>query len=239
MPKAGPETVERFDELAEAFVARGAERSQMFGMPVLKAGGKVFAGTFGDAMTFKLAPDDLEKARKPSGSSRRPVKGRAMKEGGCPLPMRSVVDLAERAFSTLVPVTYVHPGSASRKTKSQHARWPLARKHVPWDRRRTTGEDTIRPSMMIAIISEPTVPRSGLERGSLGVVRHRQTKHSLLRFVARSPFDIVTVYDAMASTYFHLPTQVHEDERGASRWPRRSSQGFARDGTSSPSRPVR
>ena len=44
MPKAGPKTVERFDELAEMFVARGAERSQMFGMPVLKAGGKVFAG---------------------------------------------------------------------------------------------------------------------------------------------------------------------------------------------------
>jgi hypothetical protein len=32
MPKAGPKTVERFDRLAETFVARGAIRSQMFGM---------------------------------------------------------------------------------------------------------------------------------------------------------------------------------------------------------------
>jgi hypothetical protein len=53
MPKVGPKTVERFDRLAETFVARGATRSQMFGMPVLKAGDKVFAGTFGDAMTFR------------------------------------------------------------------------------------------------------------------------------------------------------------------------------------------
>jgi hypothetical protein len=76
MPKAGPKTVERFDELAEMFVVRGAERSQMFGMPVLKAGGKVFAGTFGDAMNFKLGPDDLEErgcSRASSRSSRRRV----------------------------------------------------------------------------------------------------------------------------------------------------------------------
>ena len=42
MPTAGPRTARRFDELAETFVARGATRSQMFGMPVLKAGDKVF-----------------------------------------------------------------------------------------------------------------------------------------------------------------------------------------------------
>jgi hypothetical protein len=81
MPTAGPETVARFDELAEMFVARGAERSQMFGMPVLKAGGKVFAGTFGDAMNFKLGPDDLEEARRqPDVEPFEPAKGRAMKE---------------------------------------------------------------------------------------------------------------------------------------------------------------
>lgn len=102
MPKAGPKTVERFDELAEMFVARGAERSQMFGMPVLKAGGKVFAGTFGDAMNFKLGPADLEEARKQSGVEPfEPVKGRAMKEWVL-VPLTHAerwADLAERAFS--------------------------------------------------------------------------------------------------------------------------------------------
>jgi len=102
MPEAGPETVERFDELAEAFVARGAERSQMFGMPVLKAGGKVFAGTFGDAMNFKLGPDDLEAARKQTGVEPfEPVKGRAMKEWVLVphVHAKRWSDLAERAFS--------------------------------------------------------------------------------------------------------------------------------------------
>ena len=51
--------------------ARGATRSQMFGMPVLKAGDKVFAGTFGDAMTFKLGPDDLQQARATKVSASR------------------------------------------------------------------------------------------------------------------------------------------------------------------------
>jgi hypothetical protein len=102
MPKAGPKTVERFDELAEAFVARGATRSQMFGMPVLKAGDKVFAGTFGDAMTFKLGPHDLAKARTRTGvESFEPMKGRAMKEWVL-VPLshaKQWPDLAERAFS--------------------------------------------------------------------------------------------------------------------------------------------
>jgi hypothetical protein len=102
MPELGPETVERFEALAEGFVARGARRSQMFGMPVLKAGDKVFAGTFGDAMTFKLGPEDLEKARTQSGvESFEPMKGRAMKEWVL-VPLAHAKrwqDLAERAFS--------------------------------------------------------------------------------------------------------------------------------------------
>jgi hypothetical protein len=102
MPEAGPETVRRFDELAETFVARGAKRSKMFGMPVLKAGDKVFAGTFGDAMNFKLGPDDLDEARKQPGvEAFEPVKGRAMKEWVL-VPLAHAKrwpDLAERAFS--------------------------------------------------------------------------------------------------------------------------------------------
>jgi hypothetical protein len=104
MPTAGPKTVERFDELAETFAARGATRSQMFGMPVLKAGDKVFAGTYGDAMTFKLGPVDLEKARSLTGvEAFEPVKGRPMKEWVLvPLAQaRRWSDLAERAFEYL------------------------------------------------------------------------------------------------------------------------------------------
>ena len=104
MPEAGPKTVERFDRLAEAFVARGATRSQMFGMPVLKAGDKVFAGTFGDAMTFKLGPDDLERPRALTGvESFEPMKGRPMKEWVL-VPLAHAKrwsDLAERAFTYL------------------------------------------------------------------------------------------------------------------------------------------
>jgi len=101
MPEAGPETVDRFDRLAQTFVARGATRSQMFGMPVLKAGDKVFAGTFGDAMTFKLGPDDLERARALTGVEPfEPMKGRPMKEWVL-VPLAHAkrwADLAERAF---------------------------------------------------------------------------------------------------------------------------------------------
>jgi hypothetical protein len=102
MPTAGPKTVERFESLAETFEARGAKRSKMFGMPVLKAGDKVFAGTYGDAMTFKLGPDDLSKAKTQSGvEAFEPMKGRAMKEWVL-VPLahaRRWQDLAERAFA--------------------------------------------------------------------------------------------------------------------------------------------
>lgn len=102
MPKVGPKTVERFEALAEDLVARGARRSQMFGMPVLKAGDKVFAGTFGDAMTFKLGPEDLETARTLSGvEAFEPMKGRPMKEWVL-VPLAQAKrwqDLAERAFA--------------------------------------------------------------------------------------------------------------------------------------------
>ena len=104
MPDAGPKTVERFDRLAETFIARGATRSQMFGMPVLKAGDKVFAGTFGDAMTFKLGPDDLQQARALTGVEPfEPMKGRPMKEWVL-VPLAHAKrwsDLAERAFTYL------------------------------------------------------------------------------------------------------------------------------------------
>lgn len=96
--------MKRFDALAEAFEAKGATRSQMFGMPVLKVRDRVFAGTFGDAMTFKLGPDDLAAAKKLKGVEPfEPMPGRAMKEWVL-VPLahaRRWSDLAERAFSSL------------------------------------------------------------------------------------------------------------------------------------------
>jgi hypothetical protein len=104
MPEAGRRPFERFDRLAETFVARGATRSQMFGMPVLKAGDKVFAGTFGDAMTFKLGPDDLERGA--HADRRRVLRADegSPDEGVVLVPLAHAKrwsDLAERAFTYL------------------------------------------------------------------------------------------------------------------------------------------
>ncbi len=99
-------TIERFDALAEDFVARGAKRSQMFGMPVLKAGPRVFAGIFGDAMTFKLGPEDLSAARERAGVEPfEPMAGRAMKEWVL-VPFSHAklwAGLAEQAWKYLAP----------------------------------------------------------------------------------------------------------------------------------------
>jgi hypothetical protein len=104
MPKPGADTMKRFDALAETFTARGAKRSQMFGMPVLKKGDKVFAGTYGDAMTFKLGPDDHARALRRTGVRPfEPMPGRAMKAWVL-VPVasaRSWPALAEQAFGAL------------------------------------------------------------------------------------------------------------------------------------------
>src|SRR5438093_9899451 len=104
MPKMGEETRAQFDRVAENFVERGAKRSQMFGMPVLKIRDKVFAGTFGDAMTFKLAPQDLAQALKLKGVEPfEPMPRRAMR-GWVLVPLSHAKrwpDLAEKAWRNL------------------------------------------------------------------------------------------------------------------------------------------
>ena len=128
MPEAGPKTVERFEGLAETFVARGATRSQMFGMPVLKAGDKVFAGTFGDAMTFKLGPDDLERARALTGVEPfEPMKG-SPNEGVGAGPARAREALvrprgASVRLPLVMPADLISVGvEPARPTPSLHAR---------------------------------------------------------------------------------------------------------------------
>ena len=105
LPKVGPETMKRYDALAEEFVDRGAKKSQMFGMPVLKKGDKVFCGTFGDAMTFKLgSPEEAAAAMERTGvEAFEPMAGRAMKAWVL-VPAehsRAWKKLAEQAFERL------------------------------------------------------------------------------------------------------------------------------------------
>ena len=82
MPQPSPETSARFDRVAESLMkASPATRGQMFGMPVLKIGTKVFAGVWGDAMNFKLGEKERAAALRLEGAtSFDPGMGRPMKE---------------------------------------------------------------------------------------------------------------------------------------------------------------
>jgi hypothetical protein len=72
------EGLDRYEALAKAL---GADATRMFGMPVLKAGGKVFAGFDDGAMTFKLDAPDRERALALPGAAQfDPGMGRPMKE---------------------------------------------------------------------------------------------------------------------------------------------------------------
>ena len=71
---------ETYDRIA-AEITDGHEvvASQMFGMPVLKVRGKVFAGLHGEVMTFKLPASELESAKSlPGGGPFEPMAGRTM-----------------------------------------------------------------------------------------------------------------------------------------------------------------
>jgi hypothetical protein len=105
LPKSGPETLKRYEALAEEFVAHGATKSQMFGMPVLKKGDKVFCGTFGDAMTFKLgSAEQAQAAMQRTGvEAFEPMQGRAM-QAWVLVPVerwRVWAELADQAFAAL------------------------------------------------------------------------------------------------------------------------------------------
>jgi hypothetical protein len=56
-PAVSSETQGRYDEIAAGLAGAGVKASSMFGMPTLKRNGKAIGGLWGDAMTFKLAPD--------------------------------------------------------------------------------------------------------------------------------------------------------------------------------------
>jgi hypothetical protein len=61
------ETQRRYDAIAAELAGAGVKASSMFGMPTLKLNGKAIGGLWGDAMTFKLAPDALAEALRIDG----------------------------------------------------------------------------------------------------------------------------------------------------------------------------
>lgn len=61
------DTQHRYDEIAAGLAGAGVKPSSMFGMPTLKLNGKAIGGLWGDAMTFKLAPEALADALRIDG----------------------------------------------------------------------------------------------------------------------------------------------------------------------------
>jgi hypothetical protein len=61
-------TRRRYDAIAATLEGVGVRASSMFGMPTLKLDGKAIGGLWGDAMTFKLAPDALADALRIEGA---------------------------------------------------------------------------------------------------------------------------------------------------------------------------
>ena len=62
------ETQRRYEEIAAGLEGAGVKASSMFGMPTLKLNGRAIGGLWGDAMTFKLAPDALADALRIEGA---------------------------------------------------------------------------------------------------------------------------------------------------------------------------
>lgn len=63
-----PEAEDKFEQIRGQLEPDGTVLSQMFGMPVLKANGKTFAGLYHGDMTFKLTGDKHAEALALSGS---------------------------------------------------------------------------------------------------------------------------------------------------------------------------
>ena len=74
-------TVE-FDSVANRFLGEpGVSEGQMFGMPVLKVGGKVFAGLWEAQLVVKLPAERVQALiASGRGSAFAPMAGRTMKE---------------------------------------------------------------------------------------------------------------------------------------------------------------
>jgi hypothetical protein len=81
MPKISLAARLEYDVVSEGLADAGVVKGSMFGMPSLKIDGKMLAGMYGDAMTFKLPPEPREQALALAGAQHfDPGMGRPMKE---------------------------------------------------------------------------------------------------------------------------------------------------------------
>ena len=84
------DTQRRYDEIAAGLEDAGVKASTMFGMPTLKLNGKALGGLWGDAMTFKLAPEAVAEALRLEGAQQFDPSGM-----GRPMKAWVVVPLAQ------------------------------------------------------------------------------------------------------------------------------------------------
>jgi hypothetical protein len=91
-PPVSSATQLRYDEIAAGLAGAGVSASSMFGMPTLKRNGKAIGGLWGDAMTFKLAPDAVAEALRLEGVQQFDPSGL-----GRPMKAWVVVPLAQSA----------------------------------------------------------------------------------------------------------------------------------------------
>ena len=83
-------TQRHYDDIAAGLAGAGVTASSMFGMPTLKLNGKAIGGLWGDAMTFKLAPEALVDALRLDGAQQFDPSGM-----GRPMKAWVVVPLAQ------------------------------------------------------------------------------------------------------------------------------------------------
>jgi hypothetical protein len=80
-PKISLKARLEFDAVSKGLMDAGVVEGSMFGTPCLKIDGKMLAGLYGDAMTFKLPPEPREQALALAGAEHfDPGMGRPMKE---------------------------------------------------------------------------------------------------------------------------------------------------------------
>ena len=81
MPAPTERALQAMYAIGDDLAARGVIRGKMFGVPSLKAGGKVLCSAWEDALVVKLPPPTLAEALALSGAEHfEPMAGRAMKE---------------------------------------------------------------------------------------------------------------------------------------------------------------
>jgi hypothetical protein len=81
MPSPTDRSLEAMQAIGNDLASIGVTRGKMFGVPSLKAGGKVLCSAWDDGLVVKLPPPELAEALALSGAERfEPTAGRVMKE---------------------------------------------------------------------------------------------------------------------------------------------------------------